>query len=142
MTDVVERPTVVGLIDCVSIFSRSGSETFAIGIGALPLQPVAGAVATRMTAVGTEVAATEPSLLRAVTRERIVLPTSTFFSTYVLSLAPLIAEQLPPFSSQRRHEYAYVIGAVPVHVPLLVVSDLPSSGVPETAGGDWFDGAA
>jgi hypothetical protein len=35
-----------------------------------------------------------------------------------------------------------VIGAVPVHVPSLVVSVLPSSGVPETAGGDWFDGAA
>ena len=35
-----------------------------------------------------------------------------------------------------------MIGAVPVHVPSLVVSVLPSSGVPETAGGDWFEGAA
>ena len=35
-----------------------------------------------------------------------------------------------------------MIGAVPVQVPSLVVSVLPSSGVPETAGGDWFDGAA
>ena len=71
-----------------------------------------------------------------------MLPTSTFLRTYVRSVAPPIWEQLPPFSSQRRHEYEYVIGAVPVQVPLLVVSVLPSSGVPETAGGDWFDGAA
>ena len=35
-----------------------------------------------------------------------------------------------------------MIGAVPVQVPSLVVSVLPSSGVPETAGGDWFEGAA
>ena len=35
-----------------------------------------------------------------------------------------------------------MIGAVPVQLPSLVVSVLPSSGVPETAGGDWFDGAA
>jgi hypothetical protein len=79
--ELVERPTTAGLIDCPSMFSRSGSDTLAIGIGALPLQPVgAGAAATRITAVGTDVADAEPSLFRAVTRERIVLPTSTFLS--------------------------------------------------------------
>ena len=71
-----------------------------------------------------------------------MLPTSTRLSTYVRWFAPLIAEQLPPLASQRRHEYEYVIGAVPPQVPLLVVSVLPSSGVPETLGGDWFTGAA
>ena len=101
---VVERPTTDGLIDWPSMRSRSGRDTFAIGIGALPLQPVTGAGAVRITADGTDVAAVEPSAFRAVTRERIVLPTSTFFRTYVLSVAPPIWEQLPPFSSQRRHE--------------------------------------
>ena len=104
VTWVVERPITVGLTDWVSMFRRSGSDTFAIGIGALPLQPVAGAVAARIRADGTEVAAVEPSAFRAVTRERIVLPTSTFLSTYVLLVAPPICEQLPPSSSQRRHE--------------------------------------
>ena len=80
--DFVERPTTDGLIDWPSMCSRSGSETLAIGIGALPLQPVGvGAAAVRITAVGTDVADVEPSAFRAVTRERIVLPTSTFFST-------------------------------------------------------------
>ena len=35
-----------------------------------------------------------------------------------------------------------MIGAVPVQLPLVVVSVLPSSAVPEMAGGDWFAGAA
>jgi hypothetical protein len=45
------------------------------------LQPVTGAGAVRITADGTDVAAVEPSAFRAVTRERIVLPTSTFLRT-------------------------------------------------------------
>jgi hypothetical protein len=98
-----ERPTTPGLIDCPSTSSRSGGATFAIWIGALPAQPLGAAGAARTTAVGTEVAWAEPSLFRAVTRERIVLPTSTRLSKYVLSVAPPIVEQLPPFSSQRRH---------------------------------------
>ncbi len=84
--------------------SRFGSETLAIGIGALPSQPLgAGAGAALTTAVGTDVAWVPPSAFRAVTRERIVLSTSTFFSTYVFSVAPPIFEQLPPSPSQRRH---------------------------------------
>ena len=42
--------------------------------------------------------------------------------------------QLPPSLSQRRHWYVNVVGA-PFHVPLLVVSVLPSWVVPETVGG-------
>ena len=92
----------------------------------MPLQPVTGAGADRITAEGTDVAGVEPSAFRAVTRTRIALSTSTFLRTYVLSVAPPICEQLPPFSSQRRHEYVNVIGAVPVQVPLLVVRVWPS----------------
>ena len=88
-----------------------------------------------MTAVGTDVDWAAPSAFRAVTRERIVLSTSTFFSTYVFSVAPPIVAQLPPSLSQRRHWYVNVVG-VPLHVPLLVVSVLPSWAVPEIVGGD------
>ena len=70
-----------------------------------------------------------------------MLSTSTFFSTYVLSVAPPIFEQLPPSASQRRHWYMNVVGE-PLHVPLLVVSVLPSWAVPEIVGGDWFAGGS
>ena len=93
------------------------------------------------TAVGTDVDWVEPSAFRAVTRERIVLSMSSFFSTYVLSVAPPMFEQLPPLASQRRHWYTNEVGE-PLHVPLLVVSVLPSWAVPEIVGGDWFPGAA
>src|SRR6476659_8981645 len=76
------------------------------------------------TELGTDVDDAEPSAFLAVTRTRIVLPTSTVLRTYVLSVAPLIDEQLPPFESQRRHWYAKVISVE------------PSSVVPEIAGGD------
>ena len=60
--------------------------------------------ASRITAVGTDVAGVRPSAFRAVTRTRIVLAWSTCFRTYVFSFAPLISEQLPPSASHRRHE--------------------------------------
>ena len=100
----VERPMTPGLICCPSITSRFGSATFAIWIGAAPSHPLGGAVAAWTTAVGTEVAGVEPSLFVAVTRKRIVLPTSTLVRAYVFWLAPPIPEQLPPSASQRRHE--------------------------------------
>ena len=86
----VERPTTPGLICCPSIRSRFGSAMFAIWIGAAPSHPLGGAGAARTTAVGTEVDGVAPSLFLAVTRTRIVLSTSTFFSTYVFSVAPPI----------------------------------------------------
>ena len=64
-----------------------------------------------------------------------MLSTSTFFSTYVFSVAPPMVAQLPPSLSQRRHWYVNVVGAL-LHVPLLVVSVLPSWAVPEIVGGD------
>jgi hypothetical protein len=89
---------------CWSTVSRSGEATLAIGTGAFPAQPVgAGAVATRITAVGTDVAFADPSLFVAVTRTRSVLPTSTRRSRYVLAVAELILEHAPPFVSQRSH---------------------------------------
>jgi hypothetical protein len=51
-------------------------------------------------------------------------------------------EQLPPFSSHRSHWYRYVIGSVPVHVPLFAVSVEPTFAVPEMVGGDVLCGAA
>ena len=94
-----------------------------------------------MTAVGTDVDWVAPSAFRAVTRERIVSSTSTFFSTYVFSVAPPMVAQLPPSLSQRRHWYVNVVGVL-VHVPLLVVSVLPSWAVPEIVGGDVLPGGA
>src|ERR687895_1944195 len=93
-----------------------------------------------MIAVGTDVAVLEPSRLVAVTRTRSVLLTSTRPTLYVLLVAPLIAEHLPPLRSQRRHEKANV--GCPVHRPSFAVSVLPSWGVPEIVGGDSFLGGA
>ena len=137
----VDLPTTVGLIDWPSIRSRFGSETLAIGIGAAPSHPLGGAGAARTTAVGTVVKPVAPSAFRAVTRTRSVLSTSTFFSTYVFSVAPPMLAQLPPSLSQRRQSYVNEVG-VPVHVPLLAVRVWPSSAVPEIVGGDWFAGGA
>jgi hypothetical protein len=80
---------------------RFGSETSLIGIAA-PL----GAPAFVITAVGADVTEVDPAPFLAITRTRMVLLTSTVFSAYVFSVAPLIAEQLPPLRSQRRHWYA------------------------------------
>ena len=57
VTESVLRPTTAGLIDCRSTVSRSGGDTDAIWIGALPAHPCgAGAAGSRTTAVGTDVA--------------------------------------------------------------------------------------
>src|SRR4051794_33815629 len=44
-------------------------------------------------------------------------------------------EQLPPSASHRRQRYVYVIGSVPVQVPLFAVSTWPSVVVPDIVGG-------
>src|SRR6185312_15615115 len=46
----------------------------------------------------------------------------------------------PPVPSQRLHWYLKVIGAVPLHVPSVVVRVCPSVGVPEIVGGAVFVG--
>ena len=89
------------MIVCWSICRRAGGERSAIFTPPVPVgQPFeAGAVPT--TPVGTDVDESLPSAFVAVTTERSVEPPSAFFSTYVLAVEPLIAAQLPPFSSQR-----------------------------------------
>ena len=66
-------------------------------------QPVAGVgfVATVITGVGTDDANVLPSAFWARTLKRIVLPTSTFVSTNVKLVAPLMFAQLPPLLLQR-----------------------------------------
>jgi hypothetical protein len=86
-----------------------------------------------MTAVGTEVAEVEPALLLAVTVTRSVPPASTCPSLYVSAVAPLIAAQLLPVSSQRLHPNACPVG-LPLHEPFAAVRVEPTCGAPEMVG--------
>src|SRR6187551_4068505 len=98
----VEPPTTLGDTCWPATSSRSGGfSSLATGGFLSHGLAVGGAVAAWTTAVGTDVAAVRPSAFFAVTRSRIVLPWSTCFRTYVLSVAPLMFEQLPPSVSQR-----------------------------------------
>jgi len=106
-------------------------------VGQPPLE-VGGAAAT--TPVGTDVDEFDPSLFFAVTWTRSVFPESTGFSVYVLSVAPLIDEQLPPFASQRRQSYVKLIGVAPLHLPGSAVKVSPTWALPEIVGGDWLTG--
>src|SRR5687768_627377 len=121
-----------------SMISRAGAFTSATDTGPAPGgHPVAGGgggvAGRRITGVGAEAAEVTPSALRAKTRARSVLPASTSRSVYVREVAPPIAAQLLPSSAQRLHWYVKLVG-LPVHVPVLVVSVLPTSGVPEIVG--------
>ena len=49
-------------------------------------------------------------------------------------MAPPIEAQLLPSTSQRRHWYAYAIGAVPTHVPEVAVRVSPTRAMPERPG--------
>jgi hypothetical protein len=51
----------------------------------------------------------------------------------------VIAAQLPPPASQRRHSYAYAVGP-PDHEPGEDASGDPTTAVPETVGGEVFTG--
>jgi hypothetical protein len=105
--------------------------------------PVTGALGAAVTtADGTDVAEDEPLAFRAGTRTRSVLSMSTVFRVYVLSVAPVMVEQLPPSLSHRDHRNANVIGWVPSHVPGEAVSADPSRAVPLTVGGAVLVGAA
>jgi hypothetical protein len=87
------------------------------------------------------VAGVDPPEFAAVTTTRIVDPTSTDASWYVLVVAPVIDVQVAPLASHRRHWYVYVTGAVPVQVPVVAVSVCPSCAVPEIVGNEVFAGA-
>jgi len=73
------RPSTCGLELNVAMLNRAGAESCAIAIVPLPDgQPVGAGAAGRAvtTAVGTDVSELEPSAFFAVTRTRIVWPTS------------------------------------------------------------------
>ena len=57
-----------------------------------------------------------------------------------MPVAPPMFAQLLPSESQRRHWYAYAIGAVPSHVPVVVVSVSPTRAMPERPGRHGVDG--
>jgi hypothetical protein len=64
---------------------------------------VVGAVVSAPTAaLGAVLAARLPEPFSAITRARILLPTSAAPGRYVLPVAPAIVEQLAPAASQRR----------------------------------------
>ena len=56
-------------------------------------------------------------------------------------VAPAIEAQPAPAVSQRCHWYEYAGVGVPVHVPVVEVSDAPTVAVPETVGGAVFAGS-
>src|SRR4051812_10953638 len=93
-----------GAVDCWSTCRRARDERSATCTPPVPLgQPVLLVGVVPITPVGTDVDVSLPSAFVAVTTERSVEPPSAFLSTYVLAVAPLIAAQLAPFSSQRCH---------------------------------------
>jgi hypothetical protein len=81
---------------------RSTSSRFGSDTSVMEIVDPAGASALLTTDVGAEVAEAVPAELRAVTRARSVLPSSTEVSVYVFDVAPLMSEQLAPVWSQRR----------------------------------------
>src|SRR5581483_3047809 len=104
-----------------------GSDVFA-GIGP------AGAT----TAVGAEVAVSEPKALAARTRTRMVEPTSSRSSPYVARLPPTPLQSLPDVL-QRNQSYLNEVG-FPLHDPFVAVSVWPALAAPAIVGGDVFFG--
>jgi len=97
------------------------------------------------TFVGFDVAFAEPSALLATTWLRMRKPASAWRSVYELAAAFEIRPQSDasgaPAPSQRNQRNAYVIGAVPVHVPRVVRRTWPTRVVPVTLGSPTFCGA-
>jgi hypothetical protein len=105
-----------------------------------PVLTGAWAAATT-TLVAADVDELEPAELEAVTTTRIVAPTSSELSVYVVGVVELTGTQFAPPELQRAHWYPYVSGVEPVQVPGLAVSVCPCCAVPVIAGGLWFAGA-
>src|SRR5450759_2983367 len=129
--------------------SRAGGETSAICIGPVPLgPPVAGGVGATvavMTLVAPAYALADPSLLLAITRTRMLKPTSAATTRYVLLVALGITLQFEGIAAatasagQRSQRYAIVIGQ-PDQVPFVAVSVLCRTGVPRMLGAALFCG--
>jgi hypothetical protein len=98
----------------------------------VPVEAVDVAAAT--DAVGADDADCDPFAFEAVTTTRRVVPTSAETGAYVQLVAPEIEAQLPPDVLQRCHRYAY-LSPVPVQVPVLAVSVLPTTALPLIDGG-------
>jgi hypothetical protein len=93
------------------------------------------------TPVCAEVADAEPAAFVAVTTIRSVLPASADTSVYVLLVAPLMLAHEAPALSQRRHWYAYDVGA-PLQLPVEAVSVWPTTVLPLIVGSAVFVGGA
>src|SRR5262245_42630565 len=88
-----------------------------------------------MIGVGSETPGAEPSGVFAVTRTRIVPPTSPAASWYVPDVAPPIALQPVPAEPHRCHSYEYdVIPLSDVQEPTPAESSVPSEYTPPAAG--------
>ena len=98
--------------------------------------------AATTTAVVADGAFTEPAAFDAVTSTRSVEPASASTATYVVPAAPLIVAHAAPELLQRCQTIDVVIGALPVHVPLVAVSVIPTRGVPLTVGATVLVGGA
>jgi hypothetical protein len=88
-----------------------------------------------------EVTGVDPSALVAVTRTRMVFPTSLEVSCRDLPVAPVMSTHAPPPASQRCHWYAYVGVVALDHVPGRALMIWPSWNVPEIVGGAVLTGA-
>ncbi len=77
-----------------------------------------------------------------VTRTRMVEPTSSGVSAYVVVVSPGMSAHAAPVASQRRHCRSNAIVGVPVQVPVAAVSTWPSRAVPEIDGSTVFTGGA
>jgi hypothetical protein len=87
-------------------------------------------------------AVAEPKLFRAVTRTRILRPTSAAVSLNCALVALAIEAKVLPWAVfERSHWYVNVIGAAPVQVPVLAAIVEPSTIEPDTAGALVFTGA-
>jgi hypothetical protein len=97
------------------------------------------------TAVGFDVAVSEPSSLRAVTWERIRNPASACRRRYVALGAFEIRRQFEasgaPGPSHRNQRNVNVNGSVPLHVPRVVLSTWPTRVVPDTTGSEVLLGS-
>ncbi len=105
-----------------------------------------GANAATTIAVAFDTATPLPSALVAVTRTRIVKPTSALRSRWLFVVAPAIAAQFdpfpfPPFAGQRSHWKAKLVGLFD-QVPVVAVSVSPWTAEPEIFGSAVFTGFA
>jgi hypothetical protein len=101
---------------------------------------VSGAAFEATTAVGSERAFVAPSALTAVTRTRMVRPSSAPTSRYVRSVSLRMLTQSLPLAWQRCHWYWNVVGLF-CQVPFCAVSVSPTRGVPVIVGGSMLTGA-